>query len=143
MKKILVALIFIANFVVSTKLLAQNTLTVEVSNLKNNNGTIMIALFKGKNGFPRDEAKAIRKAKVTIKNKKATILFTDLPLGDYAFALFHDENKNNQMDSNILGIPKEGYGFSTNFKPKMSAPDFDEASFEIRKNTIQKIKIIN
>lgn len=142
-KKTLVLVLFMASFAFSNVVLAQHTLTVEVSNIKSDKGTIMIALFKGEAGFPKDDSKAIKKMKVNIKDKKATITFTDLEAGEYAFALFHDENGNNEMDSNMFGVPKEGYGFSTNYKPTMSAPDFDEADFKIEGNTVQKIKIIN
>ncbi|WP_338768378.1 DUF2141 domain-containing protein [Bernardetia sp. ABR2-2B] len=143
MKKIFLAVFLIATFMVSSTAVAQHTLTVEVTNIKSNKGTIMIALFKGEAGFPKDDSKAIKKMKVAIKDNKATINFTALEAGDYAFALFHDENGNNEMDSNMFGIPKEGYGFSTNFKPKVSAPDFDEADFKIEGDTVQKVKIIN
>ncbi|WP_338792914.1 DUF2141 domain-containing protein [Bernardetia sp. MNP-M8] len=142
-KTALFAVLFMSIFAFSTTAFAQHTLTVEVSNIKSDKGTIMIALFKGEDGFPKDDSKAVKKMKVTIKDKKATITFTDLEAGDYAFALFHDENGNNEMDSNMFGIPKEGYGFSTNFKPKVSAPDFDEADFKIEADTVQKVKIIN
>ncbi len=142
-KTALFAVLFMSIFAFSTTAFAQHTLTVEVSNIKSDKGTIMIALFKGEAGFPKDDSKAVKKMKVTIKDKKATITFTDLEAGDYAFALFHDENGNNEMDSNMFGIPKEGYGFSTNFKPKVSAPDFDEADFKIEADTVQKVKIIN
>ncbi len=142
-KKMFFAVFFMASFAFSNSIMAQHTLIIEVSNLKSDKGSVMIALFKGEAGFPKDGSKAIQKTKVTIKDKKATITFTDLPAGDYAFALFHDENGNNAMDSNMFGIPKEGYGFSTNFKPTMSAPDFDEANFKIEGDTVQKIKIIN
>jgi uncharacterized protein (DUF2141 family) len=134
---------FLASFIFPTTAFAQHTLTIEVSNIKSDKGKIMIALFKGKIGFPKDGSKAIQKIEVPIKNGKATITFTDLEAEDYAFALFHDENSNNEMDSNIFGIPKEGYGFSTNYKPTMSAPDFDEVNFKIEGDTVQKIKIIN
>lgn len=142
-KKTFFAVLFMAGFAFPTTTFAQHTLTVEVSNIKSNKGTIMIALFKGEAGFPKDDTKAIKKITVTIKDKKATITFTDLKAGEYAFALFHDENGNSEMDSNMFGIPKEGYGFSTNFKPILSAPDFDEADFKIEGDTVQKIKIIN
>ena len=142
LKSILFSVFLVASFAFSNSAFAQHTLTVEVSNIKSDKGTIMIALYKGEIGFPKDDSKAIKKTFVNIKEGKATITFTDLPAGDYAFALFHDENGNKEMDSNMFGIPKEGYGFSTNYKPKMSAPDFDEADFKVEGNTVQKIKVI-
>ena len=141
--KFLFATLLLTVFFFSNSLFAQHTLTVEVSDIRSNKGTIMIALFKGALGFPKDDSKAIHKAKVTVKNNKAIITFTNLPSGDYAFALFHDENNNNEINKNMFGIPSEGYGFSTNFKPTISAPNFDQAHFKIEGNTVQKIKIIN
>ena len=142
-KKLFFATLFLALFSFSNISLAQHTLTVEVTNIESDKGTIMIALFNREAGFPKDEKKAIRKMKVEIKNKRATIIFSDLETGNYAFALFHDENGNSEMDKNMFGIPKEGYGFSTNFKPTVSAPDFDEAAFKIEGDIVQKIKMIN
>jgi uncharacterized protein (DUF2141 family) len=31
--------------------------------------------------------------------------------GKYAIAVIHDENCNGKLDTNMFGIPKEGYGF--------------------------------
>ena len=100
--KLFSAILFLALFSFSTTSFAQHTLTVEVTNIESNEGTIMIALFKGEAGFPKDDKKAIRKMKVEIKNKKATIVFSDLETGNYAFALFHDENGNSEMDKNMF-----------------------------------------
>ena len=58
-KKGLFAVLFMACFAFSTIAFAQHTLTVEVSNIKSDKGTIMIALFKGEAGFPKDDTKAI------------------------------------------------------------------------------------
>jgi len=49
---------------------------------------------------------------IKILNHKNTIIFEDLKSGPYAIRYFHDENKNNELDTNIPGILKEGFGFS-------------------------------
>jgi uncharacterized protein (DUF2141 family) len=56
--------------------------------------------------------------------------------GKYAFKYFHDENNNNKkMDTNVIGIPKEGYGFSNNAKGRFGPPDFKDTIFEIKNDT--------
>lgn len=44
-------------------------------------------------------------------------------------AVVHDENMNGKLDTNWLGIPKEGYGFSNAAKGVVGAPSFSAASF--------------
>ena len=51
--------------------------------------------------------------------------------GDYAIAVYHDQNGNGKMDKRMFGIPKEPYGFSNNIKPVMSAPKFSECRFTV------------
>ncbi len=41
------------------------------------------------------------------------LTFEDLAPGEYAIRLMHDENGNGSLDRNPLGMPIEGYGFST------------------------------
>jgi len=46
-------------------------------------------------------------------------------VGKYAVSVFHDENSNGKLDTNFLGIPREGVGASNNakghFGPRNSA----------------------
>ena len=58
------------------------------------------------------------------------LVFADLAPGQYALRLTHDENSNGKLDSNFVGMPTEGYGFSNN--PRVMRPaTFDEAKFEL------------
>jgi uncharacterized protein (DUF2141 family) len=43
--------------------------------------------------------------------KDASFEFSDIKPGKYAIAVIHDENCNGELDSNLFGIPTEGYGF--------------------------------
>ena len=43
---------------------------------------------------------------------------------------YHDENNNGKFDENMLGMPKEGYCFSNNVKPRFSAPNFNQCAFD-------------
>jgi uncharacterized protein (DUF2141 family) len=54
-----------------------------------------------------------------------------VPPGTYAAAGFHDENGNTKFDQILIGLPKEGYMFSNNVRPFLSAPSFASASFTV------------
>ena len=91
-------------------------IAISVQGLKHDNGQIIITLhspFEGK--FPSDEA-IIKSEKAFIKNGTAIVEFRGIEYGNYAFAVHHDENGNGEMDTNFLGIPKEGWAFSNNSK---------------------------
>jgi uncharacterized protein (DUF2141 family) len=105
-------------------------LSVEISGLRNNKGTLLVSLFRNGDGFPDDPAKAIRKTKLTMgESKIATTTFNNLPSGNYAVVVLHDENDNLRMDKNWVGLPKEGYGFSNNARGAFGPPGFRQASF--------------
>ena len=57
-----------------------------------------------------------------------------LPKDKYLIQLYIDENLNDKMDTNFLGIPKEQYGFSLKEIIRFRKPKFDEASFDLNKN---------
>jgi uncharacterized protein (DUF2141 family) len=43
---------------------------------------------------------------------------------------------NGKLDTNWLGIPKEGYGFSNDVKDLLSSPPFSAASFQYDGGTL-------
>lgn len=67
--------------------------------------------------------------KVKIENRKAEYTFEELPFGEYAIKLFHDENMDGELDTNFLGIPTEDYGFSNNVRGTFGPADYDDAKF--------------
>ena len=114
--------------------LAGATLRVEVVNLRNDLGDVGCAVFNSAEGFPDSGGKATKAIKALhapIVDKKAICEFKNLPSGVYAVSVYHDENKNGQVDKNMLGIPKEGYGTSNDVHPAMSVPTFKAASFTL------------
>lgn len=121
----------------------KSSLIVKVSGLRNNNGSVLVSIYNDAQKFPKDAAKyAIGKAQVSIVNGTATATFTDLPPGTYAVALLHDENDDLQMNTNMVGIPKEGFGFSNNAKGIFGPPPFSKAAFSITgKQTMTTIKM--
>ncbi len=125
MKKIFaICLILVPATLVS----AQNSLTVEIVNLKSDKGVAIVALL--------DEVEETIKDKTSeIKDNTCTIVFNDLKDGSYAIRCFHDENDNGELDTNFIGIPKEGFGFSNDAFGKFGPKKFSEWLFEVQGDT--------
>ncbi|NEZ04708.1 DUF2141 domain-containing protein [Wenzhouxiangella sp. XN201] len=103
---------------------------VEIMDIKNSTGTVACALFDAPEGFPTEFLRhATRIMMMKIEDTKGRCDFLDIEPGTYALAVIHDENMNGKMDTNWLGAPEEGYGFSSGAKVSMSAPSFEDASF--------------
>jgi uncharacterized protein (DUF2141 family) len=117
----------IAISVISLFSIAQNTLTIEITNLKTNNGTVMIALYDA-------DEKEIKKVKGKVENNICTVQINDLPTGTYAVKYYHDENDNGEMDTGMFGKPEEGYGYSNDARGFMGPADFEDQIFELKED---------
>lgn len=103
---------------------------VQVLNIRNSKGTVACALFDSPHGFPTEYLlSATNIMVIKVRKLQARCDFEDIPPGKYALAVIHDENMNGKLDVNVLGIHKEGYGFSNDPKSGPRAPSFSDASF--------------
>lgn len=103
---------------------------VEVVGLHNNKGHVFCALYSSANGFPKDSQRAVQRDTSSISDRKALCEFSGLEPGRYAVSVFHDENSNGKLDTNFLGIPREGVGASNDARGHLGPPKFDAASFQ-------------
>jgi uncharacterized protein (DUF2141 family) len=110
---------------------------VRVLNIQNRNGTVDCALFDSPAGFPREFLHSAQNVMVIkIRNTAARCDFEAIPPGTYALAVIHDENSNGKLDTNLLGIPTEGYGFSNDAKALIGTPSFSAAGFSYNGQTL-------
>jgi uncharacterized protein (DUF2141 family) len=107
----------------------QNVIHVDVAGLRNDKGQVMCALYSSAEGFPKDGNKALKQVKAPISNGHATCDFSGIGPGTYAVAVFHDENANGKMDTNFVGMPREGVGASNDAQGHFGPPPFDKAAF--------------
>lgn len=107
----------------------ESVVTVNISNLRSDKGHVLISLFKDGVGYPDAPEKAFKKERLRITNKKAQLIFNNLPAGSYAIAILHDENDDSKMNKTMLGLPKEGYGFSNNAIGAFGPPSYSKAKF--------------
>jgi uncharacterized protein (DUF2141 family) len=113
-------------------------LKVEVEEIKSNRGSIKLALFPEESDFPGDYNSAQESAVVLIENLKAEHTFKNIDKGNYAVAVFHDLNQNEDLDTNFAGIPLEPFGLSNN--PRLfGKPTFNKCKFVVDEN--KKLKI--
>lgn len=121
----------------STISLAQNNLTVQVQGVQSKKGELRIAIYNAQENFPIPGKQFTGKT-VKVNSQDIQVVFENLPHGIYAIALFHDENSNTVLDKNLIGIPKESYGFSSfGEKTKLGPPDWEDAIFQFpEKDTI-------
>ena len=107
-------------------------ITVVITDLRNTDGEILISLYDKAEGFPKDRDAIIRTAAVEpdVSGEVATI-FEDLPHGDYAIAVLHDEDGSKGMTFGSFHLPKEGYCFSNNVKVRFKPPKFKKTKFTL------------
>lgn len=108
---------------------AQGKISVDISNARNDKGICRVCLYNSEESFRQE--KPLRCVSTGLKDKKASVVFTDVPAGTYAIFVLHDANNNNRMDKNFLGIPTEGYGASQNNLPFAAAPSFNGNKFTV------------
>ncbi len=101
------------------------TLRVETSS---NIGTLRAAVYDSQKSLDADDmiAGSVGPAKQGI----SVLTIEDLKSGTYGIALYHDQNENEELDTNLFGAPNEPFGFSNNPKIGFSAPKFDAFKFE-------------
>ena len=103
---------------------------VKIMNIRNSTGTVACALFESPVGFPIEVlSSATNVMVIKIRKTQARCDFEDIPPGTYAIAVIHDENMNGKLETNWLGIPTEGYGFSNDATGMIGVPSFSAASF--------------
>jgi uncharacterized protein (DUF2141 family) len=107
-------------------------LEIKIEGLRNTQGKLSITLFNNEKGFPDNADKAFKLQTIDLSKDPPVFIFKRLPGGDYAYAILHDEDNNNEMNKNMLGIPREGFGFSNNYRPRIKNPSFNDASFKIK-----------
>jgi uncharacterized protein (DUF2141 family) len=111
---------------------------VQIRNIRNSTGTVDCALFESPEGFPTEALRAVTNVMVIkVRQTQARCDFEDIPPGRYALAVFHDENRNGTLDTNCLGLPTEGYGFSNDVKGVFGAPAFSAASVAYDGHTLE------
>lgn len=114
---------------------------VVITNIRATQGRMVIGVFKNSESFKEDKPYVRKKyEKTKVINGKMIVKF-NLEPGTYGLALLDDEDDNDEMNFNFIGIPQEGFGFSNYYLSGLSRPKFDAFKFELKEGQTQKILI--
>jgi len=136
MQQVILAL----SLLISSMIFAQTTpknleegisVTVSAINALSDNGTVNFAFYDEENFMKQP----IYAKSASVENGKSTVVFENVPQGNYAIICFHDENENNSMDFDENRMPIESYGLSNN-KMNFGPPEFQSAKFEVNSNAL-------
>ncbi|PKO99835.1 MAG: hypothetical protein CVU13_04730 [Bacteroidetes bacterium HGW-Bacteroidetes-8] len=105
-------------------LLGQFSLRIEIEGLRSSNGQVILVLSS-------EKGEKISGVFREIEESKSVIVLENLKPGNYSFKYFHDENKNQVLDLNRVGIPKEGFGYANNAKGTFGPPSFKKTIFAL------------
>jgi uncharacterized protein (DUF2141 family) len=105
-------------------------LTVTVDQIQSAAGKVYVTLWGNAETW-LDDQKSLQNIGLPAQVGKVTFTLHGVTPGRYAIATFHDENDNGEMDFNFIGYPEEGYAFSRDVRPFLSAPSFDSCAFDV------------
>jgi uncharacterized protein (DUF2141 family) len=125
-----ILLFLAANY--ANNLAAQGTISVKISNLRNDKGHCIVCLYNNERSFRDKNGTPVKCISVVPKDGMAEVAFANVLADTYAVMVIHDANDNGKFDTNFLGIPKEGYGASRNNLPFAAAPRFDANKFVVQ-----------
>ena len=117
-------------------------LEVTLEGIHSTDGQVLVALHRRTPGvaFPGD-AGVVASKRRPADTEPVLIRFPDLLPGDYAVAAFHDADGNGALNTNVLGQPTEGYGFSNGARGRMGPPSFEAATVSIGPDDAHRIVV--
>lgn len=116
----------------------EHSLTVIVTNIESDQGTIQVGLYNSKGNFLN---KIYQSISTKAKTGSVEVIFKNVPKGEYAISLYHDRDGNQKLNT-FLSIPTEPYGISNNAKGRFGPPKWEDAKFSISdKAIVQSIKL--
>lgn len=115
---------------------AQSNIEVTVKNIEEVKGSIRVGLFSNENDFLKTpvEGKVVK-----VAGTEAKVVFENVKAGEYAVSVIHDENDNGELDTNGLGIPKEGFAFGNNAMGMFGPPSFEKAKVVVDQTPVKQV----
>jgi len=111
------------------------TIEVRVTGVTSGKGKVAVAVCD-KDTFLKD---CKYSATAPARDGENVITVKDVPAGTWAVLSYQDENDNGKLDRNVVGIPKENYGFSRDARGSFGPPSFEEAAFAVSGETVNTV----
>lgn len=108
------------------------TVEVRVTGVDNELGKVQVALCDKETFLKQCRYSASAPA----RPGENVLKVENIPAGTWAVLSFHDENANGELDRNLIGIPKENYGFSRAARGTFGPPSFEQAAITVGEATV-------
>ena len=105
-----------------------SNLVIHITGFETSNGVAKVALVNSQENY--NATKPFKGFNFEIINNEV-LKTINLPFGEYAIKVYHDENANDELDTRIFGIPIERYGFSNNARGTLGPPEYEDAVFNL------------
>lgn len=105
------------------------TVKIMINPSPEHDGQVILALCNQEH-FPHEDRCTIRKI-IPAKEARQSITLAAPEPGRYAILVINDLNKNNKLDTNLIGIPKEPVGVSRNPALRFGPPHFEDAAIDL------------
>jgi uncharacterized protein (DUF2141 family) len=115
----------------------RGTLEVEVRGFRSGRGLLRAKLVAAPDGFPGSDAHVVAKRKLPIRGDRVRLAFEDVPYGEYALVVLHDEDDDGALARGWLGLPAEGLAFSNGARIRRGPPSFEEARFALDRPRVE------
>jgi uncharacterized protein (DUF2141 family) len=112
-------------------------LSIEITGAKTAKGDVLVGLFSDAETWLK---KPLRGERV-VAGERVMVVFRNLPAGRYALTVFHDENSNGKLDTNMLGMPTEALAYSRGARGVMGPAKFDDAVVSMDADTTLQVTL--
>lgn len=109
----------------------QAVLRVSVSGMRSAKGTVTVTIYPDDTAHFLDGKYKVARQELPVTLPITSACFVLAAPANYGVALFHDENGNHHFDTNALGIPVEGYGFSNDPTLYFGPPSLDKVRIAV------------
>lgn len=135
MKLMILGIFLLSTFIIEPQ--TEGDIELIIKNAKSNKGVIQVLIFSKEDGFPEIHHKAFKSMSLPVSNLTAKVNLQDLPTGNYAISVFHDEDSDGQIRKNHFGLPLDSYGFSNNPNLYFGPPSFSKCAVQVKKSTVK------
>lgn len=128
-KSLLLNVVFIFYLVRSTMFF-----NLEIKGFQSDKGKAFVEVLN-------EEGEVLTREVLSIVNKRVSHQIEIPAPGKYGVKVFHDENNNKKLDTNLVGYPTEAWGTSNDVRPTFRAPNLDEILVQVEPKSTIKISV--
>ncbi|UZD24119.1 DUF2141 domain-containing protein [Algoriphagus halophytocola] len=117
------------------------SIEINIQDLSSDKGIIQVLVFDQEKGWPESVDDAWMALGIPIKNGVAKKTIPDVPEGNYAITVFHDEDEDGLIRKNKVGYPLDDFGFSNNPSLLFGVPSFTKCSEKVESGSTTQFEI--